>query len=84
MTTMNPFQKLAARTYERGAFAYLIDLPNWYDHLPPLNDTLFAFVMVELSFSEGCNDTIEAAHRMMSAAKKLMSIVDALNKTGKQ
>jgi hypothetical protein len=83
MATMNPFQRIAARAYDGGRFAHLLADADWPNQLPRLGDTLFAFIMVELSSGEGCKDVIDAVHRMMRAGQKLMAVVDALNRTGK-
>lgn len=46
---MNAWQRVVAKAYRNGAFAYLADMAYWHSELPNFDDTLFAHLMVELS-----------------------------------
>lgn len=79
MSHMNAFQNTAARAFKNGKYAHLIDVADWPSRLPQLGDTLFAFVMLELSNAEGCNSDSEAAYRMTAAARELQAVADDIN-----
>ncbi len=75
---MNDYQAAVALRYGGGEFAHLIADAQWRQHLPECGDTLFAFLMLELSAEEGCASRHEALRRLRMAAVDLLSAVDAI------
>lgn len=80
MSRMNPFQTIAAKLYKDGKHAHLIDTPDWPALLPHVGDTLFAFIMLELSAQEGCAYLTDARYRMLSSAQQLLAIVEGFSR----
>lgn len=76
MSRMTFFQITAAKLYKDGKYAHLIHAPDWPALLPSLGDTLFAFIMLELSAHEGCSTLASARRRLTSAAQQLLVIVE--------
>lgn len=82
---MNAWQKAVARTYADGDFANLIDDPQWRQQLPLLGDTLFSFIMIELSDREGCDSLKEAVDRLSSAREDVeQALIEVLCVSGTQ
>lgn len=68
---MNVYQRAVAKTYGQGDFAHVADLVDWRAELDELGDSLFKFLMIELSTSEGCNSQAEALNRLRIATRDL-------------
>jgi len=77
---LNPYQAAAARVYGGGDFAYLADEGVSARDLANINvgDTLFRFVLIELSDSEGCEDMETAVRRIEIAIRDLSEVLNAL------
>jgi len=71
---MNKFQTLAKNTYAGGQFNYL----STDAQTDRLGDSLFAFIMRELSEAGGCNDHQEAVHRMENARNEIDMLLTEL------
>ena len=83
MYTLNKFQRLAARTYSNGElYPRKSSWPDYdafkADYLDHQGDTLFRFIMIELSTSEGCYSALDAQSRMERAHTDLGGIVDEM------
>jgi len=77
-TTMTPQQIAAAHVYDDGEHAHIIHDPNWRLSLPGYGDTLFQFVMLELSASEDCDSDDVALQRMRHARSQIDDVIAAL------
>lgn len=72
---LNPFQQICAIAYGEGDFAHLECVEEAHE----LSDTLFAFLMVELASSEGCDCREEALRRLEMAAADIRRVIDAID-----
>jgi len=70
---LNPFQLRCAAAYAGGEFAYVESL----EQVRSISDTLFTFLMVELSTHEDCTDQTEAIRRVEMAQANLQEVLDA-------
>lgn len=70
--SLNPWQTAVARVYGAGDYAHIQSVEEAKD----CGDTLFQFLMIELSTSEGC-DTAEEARQRISNALFDLGIVEA-------
>lgn len=77
-TPLNPFQQVAAETYGDGDYSYIDHYTDWRTAIDDCEDTLFTFVMIELSSKEGCMDFDEAINRLHSAQDDLAEVITAL------
>lgn len=69
---LNKWQKAVARTYGDGDYAYFAEAGEISDsELDQCGDTLFAFLMLELSDAEDCDTLEEAIRRVESARRQL-------------
>ena len=76
---LNDWQKAVARIYGDGDFAHFeIDGKICDADLDQCGDTLFVFLMPELSDAEDCDSTEEAIRRIESARRQLGAAIDAL------
>lgn len=81
---LNKFQAAAAQAYGHGDYAYLSD-PNYAVDLAvaiatnEFGDTLFNFVMIELSTIEDCADLETAKTRINHAIRDLQNVRVALD-----
>ena len=64
---MNDIQKAVCLAYGDGDFAYIAGEPNWRELVSACGDTLFRFIMVELSTEEDCEDIVTAFFRLRRA-----------------
>jgi hypothetical protein len=64
---MNPWQKAVCETYAHGDYRHLKRNSRWQDKLDDLGDTLFSFLMIELSDAEDCEDAETALQRLEAA-----------------
>lgn len=76
-TQINAQQAKAARAYQGGEFAYIIERPNWHGELAAIGDSLFTFLMMELSSDEDCTGDADALRRIKAAMQDLASVHDA-------
>lgn len=74
MTDFNPYQRVVADTYGGGDYAHLTKLSECRD----VGDTLFTFLMIELSTKEGTDSPDEALRRMTTARLQLQDVERAL------
>lgn len=75
---MNEFQRTLIENYEGGEFDHVKDR----HHAGQVGDTLFAFLFVELSTEEGCEDREAALQRMETAQTQLADVFEAIEETG--
>lgn len=71
---LNPFQRACVRTYAGGDFAHVQNL----DEAREVGDTLFLFLMIELSSEEGCDCPEEAGRRLANAIADLTIVAEAV------
>jgi hypothetical protein len=57
---MNKWQKVVCEMYAGGDYHYLKGSPRWLEQLDDVGDTLFTFLMIELSDAEDCEDRAAA------------------------
>src|SRR3546814_3281767 len=69
----NRAQRIVANIYGDGDFQHV--RPG---EIHDVGDTLFTFLMVELSDDEGCDDVEEARRRVRMAIDELVAVGDAL------
>jgi len=69
----NRAQRIVADVYAGGEFRHVQP-----DEIHDVGDTLFTFLMVELSDDEGCEDVEEAARRVRVAIDQLVEIEEVL------
>jgi hypothetical protein len=81
MTPMTDIQKTAVHTYKGGIHKSLSEAPDWPSLLPGLQDTLLAYVLLDLAPSTGCNSESQGAYRMIAAADELRAIALAIGAT---
>ena len=76
---LNDWQKAVAQTYGDRDYAHFdVDGVISDDDLDQCGDTLFVFLMLELSDAEDCDSTDEAIRRMESARRQLDDAIEAL------
>jgi hypothetical protein len=76
---LNDWQKAVARTYGDRDYAHFdVDGAISDDDLDQCGDTLFVFLMLELSDAEDCDSSEEAIRRMESARRQLDDTIEAL------
>lgn len=68
----NSFQCQCAAVFGGGDFAHVTTL----DEVRACGDTLFTFLMIELSDHEGCTDLPEAARRLEQAQCDIQAVLD--------
>lgn len=71
---LNSFQRTCAAVYGDGDFAHVESV----DAARGAGDTLFAFLMIELSTSEGCESQLEAVRRLEMALSQIDSVIDRI------
>lgn len=76
----NEFQKLAATVYGGGDYAWMASAKNWRKELSSCGDTLFAFIMIELSTKEGCETWDDARQRIDTAISDLGDIAISIRR----
>ncbi len=76
---LNKQQRIAAKAYGSGDFAHVISL----NEAGNVGDTLFLFVMREMSDEEDCESLDEGINRMRQAIDDLQVVLDALAKEDK-
>lgn len=79
---LNAWQRAVARTYDDGDYAYLCDQAEvTREELADCGDTLFVFLMIELSDQENCEGEEEAIRRVARAREQLdaaIAVMEAL------
>jgi hypothetical protein len=80
--TLNDYQKAVLRVYAEGDNAHLMDFEGTKEEfdreLNDAGDTLFRFLMVELSDNEDCTDLDTAIQRVSTAIDDIEAVKDAL------
>jgi len=77
---LNDWQKAVARTYGGGDFAHFAKAGELSDdELNDCGDTLFIFLMKELSSAEDCDSAYEATQRLENARYQLDDAMDAVS-----
>lgn len=71
---MNEFQKMAAKVYGGGDYAHIKSKAETID----IGDTLFRFIMIELSDDEDCDELETAITRMRMARDDIEAVLTAL------
>lgn len=74
----NRYQRAVAQTYADGMFLHLLEQGHWRSEVPNCGDTLFAFLMIELSCREDCTDLETALSRTARAAEDLQMAYESL------
>ncbi len=72
---MNAWQKAVANNYCHGDFAHFRRDPNWRANLDGCGDSLFRFLMIELSTQEDCDSAEEAINRLENAREDIDSAI---------
>lgn len=75
---MNRWQEAVCETYSGGEYRYLTRSPLWRERLDGLGDTLFSFLMIELSDAEDCADTETALQRLDNARSDLDRAIEQI------
>jgi hypothetical protein len=76
---LNDWQKGVVRIYGGGDYAHFADEGAIsYEQLDQCGDTLFEFLMIELSDAEDCDSLEEAVRRLESARRQLDEALGAL------
>ena len=75
---LNPFQRACADVYGGGDFAHIQDV----EEAREAGDTLFAFLMIELASSEGCDSADEAVRRLDMAVADIQGVAEAVQRGG--
>lgn len=75
---LNPFQRACADVYGGGDFAHVQDVEEAREG----GDTLFVFLMVELSSSEGCDSADEVLRRLDMAIADIQGVAEAVQHGG--
>lgn len=63
---MNAWQKAVCEIYGSGDYCHLHKNPRWKDAIEDIGDTLFRFLMIELSDAEDCEDAETAMQRLQA------------------
>ncbi|MFC1336168.1 MAG: hypothetical protein G8D89_16320 [gamma proteobacterium symbiont of Clathrolucina costata] len=74
MSDLNQFQKVVKTSYGEGDFSYIESV----DETVGCGDSLFHFLMVELSTSEGCDSLDEAIRRLERAKVDMETCINAM------
>lgn len=74
MTEFNPFQKSVAQNYCGGDFSHV----STTEEAKEVGDTLFYFLIVELSTTEGCNNADDARQRLYNASQQVLECHNAI------
>lgn len=78
---LNAAQKSVIATYENGEFSELLDSESeeeFQKTLDSCGDTLFKFLMIELSSKEDCDSTETAYQRMSTVIQQVESVTQAI------
>ena len=78
MDKFNEFQETAKKVYCNGDYAHTRTLEGTDE----VGDTLFAFIMYELSTEEGCENLHEAVGRLNIAISDIGKVADAIISQG--
>lgn len=79
---MNKFQLAVAKKYGGGDYSTMFNCnTKTADAAKEVGDTLFAFLMIELSAKEACNSKAEALARINSAINDLETARNAIAST---
>jgi hypothetical protein len=84
---VNDWQRVIARSYGGGDYAYLADIDDYAQlrqELSECGDTLFAFLMIELSEAEDCENLDTAMQRIDTAINDLGQVFDVLREMARK
>ena len=70
---LNAFQNICAASYAGSDFHHVADLED----ARACGDTLFTFLMIELSTAEGCDNRDEALRRLNMAIASIEEVIEA-------
>lgn len=74
MPKPNQAQQVACRAYANGDYSHLANDKDWREKIETCGDTLFKFLMIELSDDEDCADIEIAAGRIDRAIDELADV----------
>lgn len=74
---LNPFQRVCADSYCNGDFSHVADM----EQARNAQDTLFSFLMIELSTHEGCDGREEALRRLDMACDNIEEVIGAVQQS---
>ena len=74
--SLSQIQRLVARTYDDGKHSHIKNIEEAHD----VGDTLFLFLMIELSKKEDCHNIDTAIRRVGTAIGQLIEVKEALQK----
>lgn len=77
---MNEYQRAVALSYGGGTFSWLTESNKWRRDLDHCGDTLFQFLMIELSTKEGCQSWDDAWVRIRYAQDDLAVAMAAIER----
>lgn len=72
---LNSFQQLCAQSYSGGDFAHIESIADARE----TGDTLFAFLIIELAESEGCDTHEEAIRRLKMAISDIQHVIGTVD-----
>jgi len=75
---MTPQQIAAANAYDGGEHSHIVTEANWRRDVHLCGDTLFQFLMAELSAPEGCDSDETALRRLRTAANQINQVIAAI------
>lgn len=78
--SLDPIQQIVAKSYAGGEFANITD-PRQAEHV---GDSLFSFLMRELSHAEGCEDFYIAMTRIITAIRELYEVYYAIEQANNE
>lgn len=73
----NKYQKTTAAVYGGGDFAHVETM----EEVEQCGDTLFQFLMIELSDSESCESVSEAGSRLETAISQIRECLEAVERS---
>jgi hypothetical protein len=76
---MNPQQIAVAEAHAGGEFAYIIRKANWRSDLPGYGDSMFVYLMKELSTDQDCFGDEDALRLLRAAKLDIETAIDAIN-----
>ncbi len=79
---MNKFQQIICKTYGGGDYSHILKKPElWESEARKVGDTLFLFLMIELSDDEGEKMTgLVARRRLRTAMSDIDAVLNAVEK----
>jgi len=75
---LNTIQTEVAKSYAEGDFSEIITSDDWRHTLASCGDTLFSFLIIELSPGDDCENLETALARLQRAADDIETVFDHL------